>query len=116
MIDWIEEHFGKLLVGLFATIIVGGFAGTYWYTHATTESQTCTVEDKDRASQEGGSSFRIYTDCGVFKVQDSFTRGMFSSADRYAAIEVGETYEITTYGWRIPFMSAFPNIIEAKEK
>src|SRR5690606_20194122 len=79
--------------------------------------QTCTVEDKDRASnRDGKSSMRVYTqECGVLEVSDVLLKGQFNSADIFADIEVGQTYEFTTIGWRIPILSQFPTIVEAVE-
>jgi hypothetical protein len=78
---------------------------------------TCTVEEKDRAKNSSGSSdMRLYTEeCGVLQVGDAALRGHFDSADDYAAINVGETYEFTTVGWRVPFLSMFPTVIEVRD-
>jgi hypothetical protein len=86
--------------------------GYYWGSEGTA---TCTVEDKDRSSSQTGSVYRVYTDCGVFEVEDAMARGQFASADLYADIEPGSTYEFTTIGYRVPFLSMFPNIIAATE-
>lgn len=73
---------------------------------------TCQVEDKDRAARaKGGSDMRVYTaDCGVLRVQDMFWAGRFDSADLYASIEPGHTYEFRVTGVRLEFFSKFPNI------
>ena|SRR5688500_5299178 len=89
-----------------AVLCCGGY---YWGSETTV---TCTVDDKDRSSSQSGSVYRVYTDCGVFEVQDAALRDQFASADLYADIQLGTTYEFTTIGWRVPFLSMFPNIIE----
>ena len=75
---------------------------------------TCTVTDKDRTTtREGASDMRLYTeDCGTLSVSDSLLDGHFSSADTYASIEPGNTYDFTTRGFRIPLLSMFPNVVE----
>lgn len=105
------------MVGLFglAVIFIGILAGLgiYLSGHANAQTQVCTVEDKDRTrNADGDSDMRVYTDCGTFTVQDIITRGLFNSSDIYASLDVGETYEITTVGFRIPVASMFPNIVE----
>lgn len=77
----------------------------------------CVVTDKDRTSKSnGGSDMRVYTEnCGNFTVADAWLKGEFSSSDTYAKIEPGHTYDFTTIGWRVPFFSMFPNILEAEE-
>lgn len=79
---------------------------------------TCTVTDKDRTTKgsSGGSDARIYTeDCGTLSVADELFKGHFTSADTYADIEPGHRYRFTVLGWRIGFLSQFPNIIDAAE-
>ena len=48
----------------------------------------------------------------TFTLNDSFWHGNWDTADDYAILEVGQTYTFKTSGWRIPFFSEFPNIIE----
>jgi Protein of unknown function (DUF1523) len=33
----------------------------------------------------------------------------------YGALDVGKTYQMKVYGWRIPFFSMYPNIVWVKE-
>ena len=81
----------------------------------TTDYSACKIEDKDRTTNsDGQSDARIYTSCGVFKVEDVWTRGQFNSADLYASIKRGQTYDLTTIGFRIPVLSMFPSVIDAK--
>lgn len=85
---------------------------------------TCTVEDKDRGTKvttdgEGNTTskteYRIYTaECGVLHVEDSLLDWTWSSSDTYAEMKVGQTYEVTTRGYRIPLFSMFPNVTEAE--
>jgi hypothetical protein len=102
-----------LLVPLLLAAIFG--YGIVWSnTHAT--ATDCTVEDKDRAAKaKGGSDMRVYTDCGVFSVADDWLNGQWNSADIFAGIDVGETYDFETVGWRNGFLSAFPNILHAEQ-
>lgn len=79
------------------------------------EEKTCTVEDKYALKGDDGSTFRVETsDCGILEVQDSMFRGVWDSADRYAQIEPGQTYDMTLVGYRLPFFSMFPNALEVK--
>lgn len=86
-------------------------------------SSTCVVTDKDRTTNsEGGSDMRIYTEgCDgsssvkVFSVSDNWFAGQFASADTFASIDVGETYNFETRGFRLPILSLFPNIVGVTE-
>ena len=112
MIDWIFDHLFVFVGGIIAlilTVMVLGYFNTE--TH-----NDCVIAEKDRVSKsEGGSEMRVYTDnCGTFVVSDDIFMTDFSSADRYGKIKVGETYDITSYGFRLPFFSMFPKIKEAE--
>lgn len=106
---WIVAFFFVLV----ALLIVGTIVYSIAWQFAKNTVTDCTVEDKDRTTtQDGSSDMRIYTDCGVYQVGDNFWTGTFSSADTYASIEVGETYDFYTVGWRFPLLSHFPLILE----
>lgn len=102
----------KLIIAIVLLVIGGICCGGYYW--GSEETMTCTVEEKDRAkNSDGGSDMRLYTkECGVLQVGDALPRGHYDSADVYADIDEGKTYEFTTVGWRIPFLSMFPNVIE----
>lgn len=96
---------------LFALAVLG-YTGV---SNASVQERICTVTDKDRTTKvvDGSSSsdMRIYTnDCGTLVVADSLLDFTFSSSDTYSSIETGETYTFTTRGWRVPFLSMFPNV------
>ena len=101
-----------LVVGIVFAAALGVSASDV--THVAT--QTCTVTDKDRAkSSDGNSEMRVYTnECDVLEVSDSLIDGQFDSASIYGRIQVGQRYEFTTRGYRLPLFSMFPNIVDVK--
>lgn len=107
-----------LMCAVIALIVAALVLGLPIYTFACyhhVRHLTCHVTGKDRTSGSGGS-MRVYTsDCGNLEVQDATFRKNFHSSDTYAAIHTGHTYEFTTTGYRIPFLSEFPNIVEQHE-
>lgn len=79
------------------------------------QTQVCTVQAKERLLQNGSSGEkRVYTTCGGFSVEDNLTSG-FNSYDLFQRLQEGKTYEIRSGGYRIGFLSTFPNILEVKE-
>lgn len=99
-----------VVVAIVGTLIIG-------VVHETTTGTltNCTVSDKDRTTTSKGSSdARLYTDCGVLRVQDSLLDGIWNSADLYASIEVGKTYDFDTRGIRLGVMSLFPRVTNAE--
>ena len=75
----------------------------------------CTITGKYVAVASKQSEKRIETTCGIFKVEDELSKGWFNSADLYASLTVGKTYDFEVYGWRNGFLSAFPNVAAATE-
>lgn len=77
---------------------------------------TCTVESIDRvASSSGGSDARIYTkECGVLTNKDSWMFLKFDSADVQGRLKEGQKQTFGVAGFRIPFLSQFPNVLEVK--
>lgn len=105
---------GLVFAGLIATaLIVGGFTAYY----NTRTAHDCKIVDKDRVwisnhdGSGGQSQMRVYTEnCGSFQVNDNIFKTDFHSADRYAKIKVGKTYDIDYYGFRLGFFNQFPKI------
>lgn len=113
--------FISLLV--FVAIIVTTLVVTSYNDH----SYVVTISDKERVvtSSSGGNSsisskYLIFcTDKDgndrVLENTDSFLRFKFNSSDIYGQLEVGQTYQVTVVGYRIPFFSTYENIIEIEE-
>ena len=74
-----------------------------------------TVTDKGIKRIHDKDTYLIFTDTGVFQITDSLIAGRFNSADIYAGIKIGITYDFTVRGDRSELMSWYPNIYEFKE-
>ena len=110
--------FQAVIVMMIAVIFIGSIIFSLVnIAHAETYSD-CVVSDKsavavkDSANKSNGNTeYRIYTEnCGTFTVNDSILIFQFNSADLYGQINVGESYDFETKGYRIPIVSSFPNI------
>lgn len=81
-----------------------------------TVAENCKITGKHVAVVDGYSQYRISTaNCGSFMIADNVFKGQFDSADVYGQLEEGKRYDITSVGYRIPVISAFPNMIDFKE-
>jgi hypothetical protein len=104
--------FAAFFAGLVMVLAMLG-AVAYYNTQETIEA---TINDKERvcsSSGEGTScAYRVYTDTEVFVNKDSLLFRKWNSADVQGQLEAGRSYELTVVGWRIPFFSAFRNIVE----
>lgn len=107
----------NLITILVVAIIIGGIAfGITGY--GNVNSVKAKVEGKERITESVGdrieSFYLVYTDKGTFKLEDDLFRGNFYSSDVYGKIKQDSTYTFKTSGYRIGFMSSYPNIIEVK--
>ena len=79
------------------------------------ETIVAKVDGKERITERRGdnieSFYLVYTDKGTFKLEDDMFRGNFYSSDVYGKLRQDSTYTFKTAGYRIGFMSSYPNII-----
>jgi hypothetical protein len=107
----------KSILILVVAMIVGGIAFKISsYTNVNTFEAK--VEGKERITKKSGdnieSFYLVYTDKGTFKLEDDIFRGNFYSSDVYGKLKQDSTYKFKTSGYRIGFMSLYPNIIKVK--
>lgn len=106
--------FGLLL------IIAGPF--TWYYETQTVSYVTGKVTDQYIKRTGFGRSAKdhfhivVEKDDGqeIFWNDDSIFNWKFESADLQQEIKIGKSYTFKVYGYRVPFLSWFRNIIEAK--
>lgn len=72
------------------------------------------LADVTKASVGKHPSYLVYSKYAVYEIQDMMFAGFFTSSDVYSAIEPGKTYRVYVMGRRIPFLSAYKNIVEVK--
>ena len=107
----------KSIIFLVVAITIGSIAFKISsYTNVNTIEAK--VEGKERIVKKSGddieSFYLVYTDKGTFKLEDDMFRGNFYSSDVYGKLKQDSTYNFKTSGYRIGFMSSYPNIIEVK--
>lgn len=109
-----------LLIFMFV-VIFASCLGSAYIKVANPQTYTVTVQSKDIKNGSKSGKFLVFcTDANtgesrVFEVTDSLFKWRFDSADTYNMIKEGETYEFTTGGYRVPFLSLYPNIYEVKQ-
>lgn len=101
----------------FALIIVIVY-GFYQYQYSSTERRvTFTVNDKairvSGSKESTKSTYMVYTNVGVFTNEDDLFRGKYNSSDVYNTLTAGRRYQCKVVGWRVPFLSVYPNILTA---
>jgi len=97
-------------------VLVFGLIFGISYAGSVKDGVEIAIESKERVTKTDSSKFVVFTDHGVYEVTDTFIFFDFSSADRYSELKVGKSYVIKQAGWRVPFLSWYPNILEVAPK
>jgi hypothetical protein len=110
----------KLIIGLVIAVMVVAIIGLSALTSFNDHTYTITVTDKERVNDGDSSKYLVFGDTDteeglVFQNTDELLRGKFNSSNVYSKLKVGNTYEITVVGYRVPFMSWYENIINIQE-
>lgn len=104
----------KYLIGaFFGLFMVIGLIISPLIAYNTKQAVSFTVNDKAVTVSDKTSTYLIYTDNGVFKDEDSLWYWKWNSSDVYNVLERGKSYRADVYGFRVPFLSMYKNIIVA---
>jgi len=109
------EHF--LAIMILVGIIIIGIIGIKLSGYGNRQTIRTTVTDKERITNSNGegrivSYYLIYTEAGTLKLEDEFLYGNFNSSDWYGQIRQDSTYTFETIGYRIGYLSEYPNIVK----
>ena len=113
------SELGKGFVLFLVLIIIAVFglhACTTSLAQGNTHVETVTVCGKDVVNNgENGHEYRVYTSGATYVVKDYFGSegSRFNSADTYGKLQIGKTYIIKSYGYRVSWASTFWNIQSA---
>lgn len=107
-----KDHGFKTILFIMFALLVGLSA---WYSFATVEVVEATIKKSERISQKSNAKYMVFTKDEVFENSDSAWHGKYNSSDFYNELSVGKTYKFTVYGYRIPIMSSYRNIISFEE-
>lgn len=104
-----------IVIGI-AVVLVILIGWAFVFPYVTQDAVQFTVTDKERVTKGVGSSRRytylIFTDDETFENVDSIRRFKFRSSDLYGKVKIGSNYTATVYGWRVPILSKYRNIIK----
>lgn len=109
------------IVLLIFIVVIGARLGI---TYATRQSYTITVNDTEikrgRVGKNPNDKYLVFATTSdgedkVFENTDSLLNFKWDSSDIQAKLKQGHKYNIEVYGFRIPFLSSYQNIIDVKE-
>lgn len=93
------------------TIIVAIIVTSMMIPFITSDNVTITVTDKEYIVKTDSSKYLIFTETETFENIDCFVKFKFNSSDVYGELKIGETYNVDVYGFRVPFLSMYRNIV-----
>lgn len=111
----------SMVIGALAFIPLLCVAGFIYEVAAFNHVTTVQGQVVDKYTKRGSESDKFYVvvrqEDGTEKVitnEDSIFMWKFDSAEVQAKVHEGGSYEFKMRGYRIPFLSAFPNVDEVK--
>ena len=88
------------------------------YNFGTDDISTFTVQETFilRNHNAGPDQMMIRTEGGdLFTVDDTLLRWEFRSSDLWSAMKPGETWQVEHFGWRIGFLSWYPQVFRGQK-
>lgn len=90
-----------------------------WFAYGTAETVTVTVTKTERITTGSGDNmshkYLVFTSGETFENSDCLWYGKFNSSDVQGRLSPG-TYSLKVYGWRIPFLSRYRNIVDVSPR
>ena len=86
------------------------------YSYFTSFEKIIKVKEKDSIrTGKYGQNIIADTDENVYSVANSMFYNFFSAMELFTKIEVNQSYKVKGFGYRIPILGIYPNIISASK-
>ena len=87
------------------------------YAYGTKDTQEIEVQSKYQIFNKLGTAFAINTSDGrQMIIPASLWYWQFDVPEQWNSMQVGKKYNVDVYGFRIPFLALYPNIVHANER
>lgn len=85
--------------------------------YSTDEVVTVKVTGTEVKRYDDSDKYIVFTESGTFKNEDSFWYWKWNSSDIQGKLKSmeGQTIKLRIYGWRIPFLSMYENVISIEQ-
>ncbi len=101
-----------IILGICAVVLI--IIGILVYL-SSQESSIITIKEKWVKYHGQDAKYLVSSTAGdVYQITDSWIKLRFDSSNLYAYIMPGKTCKVETIGWRLPFFSAYKNILKAE--
>jgi hypothetical protein len=86
------------------------------YTYGTYFEKVITVKELNYVKNfKQGTNIITDSDNDIYTIHNSVLYGFFTSVELFTKININETYKIRGYGFRIPILGYYKNIIGAEK-
>jgi hypothetical protein len=108
------NYFVSLTLG---AITIGGTLGHCAYAFGTAETKFIKINKKYKFNRNGFTEFMIIDDNGNhYNVNNSVWYWKWDSIEDWHKLETSKDISIKYYGWRVPLLGLFPNIIMTRQE
>ncbi len=112
----LSPEMNKLVGNVVATISISGLIGHGIYAFCTAENKIIKVTNKYQFDRNGFTEFIIIDENGKhYNVNNSIWYWKWDSIEDWHNIPMNKELVIKYYGWRVPLLGLFPNIIMSKQ-
>lgn len=107
--SYVFDEFAAKLIGV--GVVCHGI-----YAYTTKAEDEIEIQNKYLVVNHIGTHFALNTNDGKqFMIPSSVWYWQFDVPEKWNKLEVGQKYKVKTYGYRIPALGLFPNIVEIKD-
>jgi hypothetical protein len=86
------------------------------YSYFTSFEKIITVKEKDSMrTGKYGKNIISDTDGNVYTIENSIFYDFFTAMELFTKIEQNQSYKVKGFGYRIPILGVYPNIIKASK-
>ena len=116
-IGWVIYAIFMLTIAF--AIVISPFATIGLIKYSNREVITATITKMENVVDGESSEYLVFVDKGnekeVLCNADSLYAWKWNSSDFYNELVIGKTYKLRVYGYRVPYLSWYRNIIEYEE-
>ena len=114
-----RKNFPQLKIGKVIIIVIVLLSVIMFFPHFFRNTYTVTIANKRVIKRNNTDTYLIYTqtengDVKIFNNTNSLLEFKINSEDLYWGLIVNNKYEIKAYGFSIPLLSYYQNIISVK--
>jgi len=112
----LDEKTSKIIPIYLQMGLIGSILGGHsYYAYGTKSTDTIKVSNTYMYTQNGFTQFMIIDKNGKhYNVNNSFWYWKWNSIEDWHKIEIGEVINVKYYGYRIPLLGIFPNIVSSR--